>query len=146
MTRIPSAMIVICAAVLAVLGGPAVYAQDKYAVKSPIGIEFSDFKGYEDWAVVSSARTDGVLKVIVANPTIIEAYKAGVPGNGQPFPMAPRSRSFSGSRRRARRLPSSWMCQTSSRRLSSSKRTAGDFRKAADGGTRCSTTKLHPTN
>ena len=97
MTRIPSPMIVICAAVLSVLGGTAVYAQDKYAVKSPIGIEFSDFKGYEDWAVVSSARTDEVLKVIVANPTMIEAYKAGVPGNGQPFPMAPRSRSFSGS-------------------------------------------------
>ena len=44
------------------------------------------FKGYEDWAVVSSARTDEVLKVIVANPTMIDAYKAGVPGNGQPFP------------------------------------------------------------
>jgi Cytochrome P460 len=27
-----------------------------------------------------------VLKVIVANPIMIEAYKAGVPGNGQPFP------------------------------------------------------------
>jgi Cytochrome P460 len=86
MTRIPSAMIVICAAVLAVLSGAAVYAQDKYALKSPSGIAFSDFKGYEDWAVVSSARTDEVLKVIVANPTMIEAYKAGVPGNGQPFP------------------------------------------------------------
>jgi hypothetical protein len=73
-------------AVLAVLGGTAVYAQDKYALKSPDGIAFSDFKGYEDWAVVSSARTDEVLKVIVANPTMIEAYKAGVPNNGQPFP------------------------------------------------------------
>jgi hypothetical protein len=47
---------------------------------------FSDFKGYEDWAVVSSARTDEMLKVIVANPTMIEAYKAGVPGNGRLFP------------------------------------------------------------
>ena len=74
------------AAVLAVLGGTAVYAQDKYLLKSPDGIAFSDFKGYEDWAVVSSARTDEVLKVIVANPTMIEAYKAGVPNNGQPFP------------------------------------------------------------
>src|ERR1039458_9639414 len=36
--------------------------------------------------VVSSARTDEMLKVIVANPAMIEAYKAGVPGNGQPFP------------------------------------------------------------
>jgi hypothetical protein len=72
-------------AVLAALG-TAVYAQDKYSLKSPSGIAFSDFRGYEDWAVVSSARTDEVLKVIVANPAMIAAYKAGVPGNGQPFP------------------------------------------------------------
>jgi hypothetical protein len=73
-------------AVAAVLGGAAVYAQDKYALQSPSGIKFSDFKGYEDWALVSSARTDEVLKVIVANPLMIEAFKAGIPGNGQPFP------------------------------------------------------------
>ena len=72
-------------AMLAALGA-AVYAQDKYSLKSPSGIAFSDFKGYEDWALVSSARTDEVLKVIVANPAMIEAYKAGVPGNSQPFP------------------------------------------------------------
>lgn len=64
----------------------AVYAQDKYALKSPSGIAFADFRGYEDWAVVSSARTDEVLKVIVANPAMIAAYKSGVPGNGEPFP------------------------------------------------------------
>src|SRR3977135_109842 len=80
----------IVTAVLAVLGAAALFAQvqdkDKYSLKSPSGIAFSEFRGYEDWAVVSSARTDEVLKVIVANPTMIEAYKAGVPGNGQPFP------------------------------------------------------------
>src|SRR5471030_1729673 len=86
MTRNSRLTIAIAAAGFAVLGGVAVYAQDKYALKSPDGIAFSDFKGYEDWAVVSSARTDEVLKVIVANPTMIEAFKAGVPGNGQPFP------------------------------------------------------------
>jgi hypothetical protein len=73
-------------AALTVLGSTAIYAQDKYSLKSPDGIAFSDFKGYEDWAVVSSARTDEVLKVIVANPTMIKAFKAGVPGNGKPFP------------------------------------------------------------
>jgi hypothetical protein len=73
-------------AVLAVLVATAVYAQDKYLLKSPSGIAFSDFRGYEDWSVVSSARTDEILKVIVANPAMIKAYKAGVPGNGQPFP------------------------------------------------------------
>jgi hypothetical protein len=75
---------------LAVLVAAALFAQDqdkdKYSLKSPSGIAFSDFRGYEDWAVVSSARTDDILKVIVANPTMIKAYKAGVPGNGQPFP------------------------------------------------------------
>src|ERR1700730_12960589 len=76
----------IATAAFAALGGVAVYAQDKYALKSPSGIAFADFKGYEDWAVVSSARTDEVLKVIVANPVMIEAYKAGIPNNGQPFP------------------------------------------------------------
>jgi len=78
------------AAVIAILGGTALYAQEKYALKTPDGIEFSDFKGYEDWSVVSSARTDEVLKVIVANPIMIEAYKAGIPGNGKPFPEGSR--------------------------------------------------------
>lgn len=71
---------------LAVLGGAAVYAQDKYSLVTSSGIALSEFRGYEDWAVVSSARTDEVLKVIVANPAMIAAFKAGIPGNGQPFP------------------------------------------------------------
>ena len=78
--------IAIVASVLAVFGGVAISAEDKYSLKSPSGIAFSDFSGYEDWAVVSSARTDEVLKVIVANPIMIKAYKAGIPGNGKPFP------------------------------------------------------------
>jgi hypothetical protein len=80
----------VAVAVLAAAIATAVYAQvqntDKYSLKSPSGIAFSDFRGYEDWSVVSSARTNEVLKVIVANPTMINAYKAGVPGNSQPFP------------------------------------------------------------
>ena len=71
---------------VAVTAGSVDASQDKYNLKSPSGIAFSDFKGYEDWALVSSARTDEVLKVILANPTMIKAYKAGIPGNGQPFP------------------------------------------------------------
>src|SRR6476659_6624720 len=86
MKRNSKLTIAITTAGLVVVGGAAVYAQDKYSLNSPSGIAFSDFKGYEDWAVVSSARTDEVLKVIVANPTMIEAYKAGVPHNGKSFP------------------------------------------------------------
>src|SRR5271168_1215219 len=80
--------IAIAAAVLAVLSATVIYAQDhaqdKYSLKSPSGIAFSDFRGYEDWAAASSARTDEILKVIVANPAMITAYKAGIPGNGKP--------------------------------------------------------------
>jgi hypothetical protein len=81
-------IVIITTALLAILGGAVLSAQgqDKYSLLSPGGIAFSDFKGYEDWSVVSSARTDEVLKVIVANPTMIKAYKAGFPGNGQAFP------------------------------------------------------------
>jgi Cytochrome P460 len=84
------AIVATATAVLAVLGVVALYAldqdNDKYLLKSPSGIAFSDFRGYEDWADVSSARTDEILKVIVANPTMIKSFKAGVPVNGQPFP------------------------------------------------------------
>ena len=48
------------------------------SLQSPSESRSRTSPGYEDWAVVSSARTDEVLKVIVANPTMIEAYKAGV--------------------------------------------------------------------
>src|SRR5262245_60698237 len=73
---------------LAVLGSSADSAQkqDKYTLQVPDGLAFSDFKGYEGWQVVSIAQTEEVLKVIVANPTMIDAYKSGVPGNGKPFP------------------------------------------------------------
>jgi hypothetical protein len=67
-------------------GSGAGSGEDKYSLKSPDGVAFADFKGYEDWSVVSSARTDEVLKVIVGNPAMINAYKVGVPHNGQAFP------------------------------------------------------------
>jgi len=88
MKRKSKLTIAIATAALAALVATVVYAQnnDKYSLKSPSGIAFSDFRGYEDWSVVSSAKTDDRLKVIVANPTMIKAYKAGIPGNGQPFP------------------------------------------------------------
>jgi hypothetical protein len=83
-------MVATAVAALAVFGAVVLFAQgqskNKYSLKSPSGIAFSDFRGYEDWSVVSSARTDEILKVIVANPKMIEAFKAGVPVNGQTFP------------------------------------------------------------
>jgi len=73
-------------AVITAAAGSAQVGQGKYTLKTADGVAFADFKGYEGWSVVSSARTDEVLKVIVGNPTMIDAYKAGAPGNGRPFP------------------------------------------------------------
>jgi hypothetical protein len=63
-----------------------VSAEDKYNLQVPNGLAFSDFRGYEDWQVVAVSQTEQLLKVEVANPVMIAAYRAGVPGNGQPFP------------------------------------------------------------
>jgi hypothetical protein len=60
--------------------------QDKYTLKVPGGLAFSDFRGYENWQVVAVSQTDNLLKAMVANPTMIDAYRSGVPGNGKPFP------------------------------------------------------------
>ncbi len=86
--------IVTIAVVFAVLGGTAVTAQDKSAVQVPGGLALSEFKGYETWQVVSVSHPAGgegmsaneLLNVIVANPVMIKAYQAGIPGNGKPFP------------------------------------------------------------
>ena len=72
--------------VLAVVSGMAISAQDKYTAKLPNGLPLSDWRGYEDWQLISSSKTDDRLKVILGNPTIIAAFKSGIPGNGKPFP------------------------------------------------------------
>ena len=87
MTRIlPTAIAIIIAAVLAVLGGRAISAQDKYTVQVPGGLAFSEFRGYEDWSAIAISENGGVVAVILGNPTMIDALKAGVAGKGQPFP------------------------------------------------------------
>ncbi len=85
MARIRPSLPVIAAAVLAVLGGTAISAQDKFTVQVPNGLAFSEFRGYEDWQVVAVSQTEDRLKVIVANPAMIDAYRTGVPGNGRQF-------------------------------------------------------------
>jgi hypothetical protein len=89
MKSMPFFLMTAVAAGSVVFGANLLSAQpkpDKYAVQVPNGLSLSEFKGYEDWEVVSVAKTDDVIKVIVANPVMIEAFKSGVPGNGKPFP------------------------------------------------------------
>jgi cytochrome P460 len=74
------------AIMLAMLGGSAMSAQDKYTVQVPNGLSFSEFRGYEDWQTIAVSQTEDTIEVILGNPMMIDAYRAGVPGNGKPFP------------------------------------------------------------
>ena len=78
--------VITIAALLAALGGMALAAQDKYTVQVPGGLAFSEFRGYEDWQAVAVSQPEDKLNLILANPVMIDAYRAGVPGNGKPFP------------------------------------------------------------
>src|SRR5580693_7102828 len=71
---------------LSVLAALAIAAQDKYTVKVPGGLAFSEFRGYESWQVVSISQDGPLMAAILANPVMIRAYLAGIPGNGKPFP------------------------------------------------------------
>ena len=82
--RMPT--IPIITGVLALVGSWAISAQDKYTVKVPNGLAFSEFRGYEAWQLVSISQNGNRIAAILANPAMIKAYEEGIPGNGKPFP------------------------------------------------------------
>jgi Cytochrome P460 len=80
-------VIVFVGVFLSVLAALAMAAQDKYTLKVPNGLAFSEFKGYEAWQVISiSQNGGGIMAAILGNPAMINAYSSGIPGNGKPFP------------------------------------------------------------
>jgi Cytochrome P460 len=86
MTRNSSLMVIIAVVLAVSVGGRAMSEQDKYTLRVPNGLAFSEFKGYEGWQTISISHNGEMLAVILGNPAMIDAYKAGVPGNGKPFP------------------------------------------------------------
>jgi Cytochrome P460 len=74
------------AVLLAALAGYALAAQDRYTLKVPGGLAFSEFRGYDDWQTIAVSQNGRLMDVILGNPAMIAAYKAGIPGNGKPFP------------------------------------------------------------
>jgi hypothetical protein len=75
------------AATLAVLAtATGLTAQDRYTVKVPGGLAFSEFKGYETWQVINVSQSAHAAAVILGNPILIAAYQAGIPANGKPVP------------------------------------------------------------
>jgi hypothetical protein len=83
-SMVMSGGIVVALTVLA--AGVAMSAQDRYSIAVPGGLAFSEFRGYESWKFISLSSNGGLLAVILGNPAMVDAYKAGVPGNGKPFP------------------------------------------------------------
>ena len=73
--------------VAAILGaGAAISAQDKYALKVLGGLAFSEFRGFEGWQTVAVSQSGDKIEVILANPVMIDAYRAGATGEGKKFP------------------------------------------------------------
>jgi hypothetical protein len=86
MTRMSSSVIVIVAAMAGVVGGFALAAEDRYTLKIPDGLAWSDFRGYEDWQDVAVSQTETSIKAILANPVMMEAFRSGAPADGKIFP------------------------------------------------------------
>ena len=105
MTRIPFWLMAIVLVTLAVLGGRAISAQDKYTAQVPNGLAFSEFRGYEDWQTVAVSQTAAGIHVILANPVMIDAYRAGVPGNGKPFPDGSKTAKISWKQKKSTEAP-----------------------------------------
>jgi hypothetical protein len=83
-TSIPPTVAVV--ALLAALGGVALAAQDRYTLQVPGGLAFSEFRGYDEWQTIAVSQNGPLIETILGNQAMIDAYKAGIPGNGTPFP------------------------------------------------------------
>jgi hypothetical protein len=80
------AMALSVAASLAVFGGVTLAQQDRYTLKVPDGLAFSEFMGYDTWEDVAVSETQTSVKAILGNPAMISAYKESIPDNGKSFP------------------------------------------------------------
>ena len=85
-TRIDIPPIVAVVTLVAALGSVALAAQDRYSLQVPGGLAFSEFRGYDQWQTIAVSQNGALIETILGNPAMIEAYKAGIPGNGKPFP------------------------------------------------------------
>ena len=72
-------------------------AQDRSTpLRSANGIAFSEFSGYDAWQLIATSQPDdaggcgtskvGCTKAILGNPTMIQAYREGIPASGKAVP------------------------------------------------------------
>ena len=77
---------VFVALLVSVVAALALASQDKFSVKVPGGLAYSEYKGYESWQAISISRNERVMAMTLGNQAMIDAYRAGFPGNGKPVP------------------------------------------------------------
>jgi hypothetical protein len=82
--NIQAVLIVVVLISVFVRSAPA--AQDKYTVRTLNRVALPEFNGYEAWQDVALSATEEGIKAILANPIMIKAYQAGIPGNRKPLP------------------------------------------------------------
>jgi len=63
------------AALTVLIGATLLPQQDRYRLKVPDGLAFSEFKGYDAWQTIAVSETEGSVKAILGNPTMITVYK-----------------------------------------------------------------------
>lgn len=79
--------ILIISALFATLAvGAVISARDRYALRVPNGLAFSEFRGYQGWSLIAISENHGRIAAILGNPVMISAFKSGIPGNGKSFP------------------------------------------------------------
>ena len=89
-------LVVLAATVFGVSVVLAAQSQDRYTLTAANGIAFSEFRGYDAWQLVATSQPDnaggcgtskvGCMKAILGNPTMIQAYRDGIPANGNAVP------------------------------------------------------------
>jgi hypothetical protein len=88
-TKIIQAALIAGLALCGLVGMRLAAQQNKATVKvGGSGLALSEFQGYEDWQIVGPSFTDAakVIRAVLANPVMIDAYRQGIPANGKPFP------------------------------------------------------------
>ena len=74
----------------------AAQSQDRFTLKAANGIAFSEFRGYDAWQMIATSQPDdasgcgtskvGCMKAILGNPSMVRAYRDGIPANGKAVP------------------------------------------------------------
>jgi len=92
--RVSTALVIFTASLFVVT--IVLAAQERFTLKAPNGIAFSEFKGYDAWQLINTSQPDDVggcgtskeacTKAILGNPVMIKAYSDGIPANGKVVP------------------------------------------------------------